>query len=49
LWRRHCRAHLPAPEAAELVSAAEEIGARLQWMIAHHGPQARPPATETEA
>lgn len=37
LWRRHCRAHLPAPEAADLIRCAEEIGDRLRWMIAHYG------------
>lgn len=35
LWRRHCRAHLPAAEAAELIIAAEGIGDRLRWLVAH--------------
>lgn len=30
LWRRHCEAHLPAPEAAELITIAEAIGQRLR-------------------
>ncbi|MDI1247677.1 MAG: group III truncated hemoglobin [Lacunisphaera sp.] len=34
LWRRHCRARLAAPEAAELIAAAEGIGERLRGMIA---------------
>ncbi len=34
LWRRHCRARLAAPEAAELIEAAEGIGERLRRMIA---------------
>ena len=34
LWRRHCRAHLPAPEAQEMIAAAEGIGERLRWLIA---------------
>lgn len=34
LWRRHCRAHLPPAEAAELIAAAESIGERLRWLIA---------------
>lgn len=34
LWTRHCRAHLPAPEAAELIAAAENIGRALRQMVA---------------
>lgn len=37
LWRRHCRAHLPPAEAAELIAAAETIGERLRGMIAQFG------------
>lgn len=48
LWRRHCRAHLPAPEAGELIALAETLGERLQAMIALHRAQrdgaAPPPA-----
>ena len=43
--RRHCRIHLPAPEAAELIAAAEGIGERLRWLTAHaaaHRPDAPP-------
>lgn len=36
LWSRHCRAHLPSAEAAEMIAAAETIGSRLRWMIAQH-------------
>lgn len=32
LWRRHCRIHLAAPEAGELIQAAESIGERLRWL-----------------
>jgi len=32
LWRRHCRIHLAAPEAGELIRAAESIGERLRWL-----------------
>ena len=32
LWRRHCRIHLPATEAAELIVVAESIGERLRWL-----------------
>jgi hemoglobin len=38
LWRRHCRAHLPAPAAAELIVTAEGIGDRLRSLIAHQRP-----------
>jgi hemoglobin len=34
LWHRHCRAHLPAPEAEELIARAEAIGLRLRQIIA---------------
>src|SRR5688572_19669094 len=37
LWRRHCRIHLPAAEAAELIAAAEGIGERLRWLTAQQG------------
>ncbi|MET0262803.1 MAG: group III truncated hemoglobin [Rariglobus sp.] len=30
LWRRHCETHLPAPEAAEMITIAEAIGQRLR-------------------
>lgn len=43
LWRRHCRIHLPAPEAAELIRAAEGIGERLRWLTQHTRPPAAPP------
>ncbi len=36
LWRRHCRAHLSANEAAEMIAAAEGIGGRLRWLTAQH-------------
>ncbi|MBX3735301.1 MAG: group III truncated hemoglobin [Candidatus Didemnitutus sp.] len=36
LWRRNCRAQLPAVEAEEMIRAAEEIGQRLRDMIAQH-------------
>lgn len=36
LWRRHCRAHLGAREASELIAAAESIGERLRWLIAQN-------------
>lgn len=42
LWRRNCRAHLPAAEAAEMTRAAEEIGLRLRTMIALYG-EPKPP------
>jgi hemoglobin len=35
LWGRHCRAHLPAREAAELIAVAEGIGHRLKALIAY--------------
>lgn len=34
LWRRHCRIHLAAAEADELIGAAEGIGERLRWLTA---------------
>lgn len=37
LWQRHCRAHLPAGEAEEVIGLAENIGQRLRWMVAQHG------------
>lgn len=30
LWQRHCRAHLPAIEAKQLIALAESIGMRLR-------------------
>ena len=30
LWHRHCHAHLPATEAAEMIAIAESIGQRLR-------------------
>lgn len=32
LWHRHCEAHLPAPEAAEMIAIAEAIGQRLRMI-----------------
>lgn len=37
LWARHCQAHLPPAEAAELIAAAETIGQRLRQIVAMHG------------
>jgi hemoglobin len=34
LWGRHCRARLPAAEAAELIAMAENIGLRLRQITA---------------
>jgi hemoglobin len=34
LWHRHCRARLPAAEAAELIAMAENIGQRLREITA---------------
>jgi hemoglobin len=34
LWRRHCRIHLAATEASELIATAEGIGERLRWLTA---------------
>ena len=36
LWRRHCRAHLPAREAGEMILIAEGIGQRLRSITAAH-------------
>ena len=33
LWSRNCRAHLPAPEAEEMIQLAEEIGQRLRQLV----------------
>lgn len=42
LWSRHCRAHLRAGEAEELIAIAETIGTRLRQIVAFHaGPAAR--------
>lgn len=41
LWRRHCSAHLGANEAAEMIAAAEGIGARLRWLVAQHAQLAK--------
>lgn len=32
LWHCHCEAHLPAPEAAEMIAIAEAIGQRLRMI-----------------
>jgi len=37
LWRRHCRAHLGAREAGEMIRLAEGIGERLRELISLHG------------
>jgi hemoglobin len=42
LWSRHCRAHLPAAEAEELIAVAETIGRRLRQIVALDGGVARP-------
>jgi hemoglobin len=34
LWHRHCKAHLPAREAHELIARAEAIGLRLRQIVA---------------
>ena len=34
LWERHCRAHLPAQEAGEVIFIAEAIGRRLRQIVA---------------
>ena len=47
LWRRHCRIHLPATEAAELIFAAESIGERLRWLTEHARRATPPPASAT--
>ncbi len=44
LWARHCRAHLPAREAGELIALAEGIGQRLRQIITLHGGGKFPPA-----
>jgi hemoglobin len=36
LWHRHCRTHLPAREAEELIERAESIGLRLRQIVALH-------------
>lgn len=33
LWQRHCRAHLPAIEAGEMIGLAEAIGQRLRDIV----------------
>lgn len=35
LWHRHCRAHLPASEAEEMIAIAESLGQRLRAITAH--------------
>lgn len=35
LWRRHCRAHLGASEAEEMIQIAEALGQRLRAITAH--------------
>jgi hemoglobin len=42
LWHRHCRAHLPASAADEMIERAEAIGQRLRQIVAMHGTP-RPP------
>lgn len=37
LWRRHCRAHLAAPEAEEMIRLAEGIGERLRELVTRFG------------
>ncbi len=37
LWCRHCHAHLPAPEAVEMIRLAETIGQRLRQLVARPG------------
>lgn len=37
LWRRHCRAHLRADAAAEMIAAAESIGDRIRFVVDMHG------------
>ena len=39
LWRRHCRAHLQAAEAEEMIMIAEALGQRLRAITAMHRPQ----------
>jgi hemoglobin len=36
LWQRHCRAHLPAAEAEDMIAIAESIGQRLRAITAAH-------------
>lgn len=36
LWHRHCRAHLPAAEAEEMILIAESIGQRLRAITSAH-------------
>lgn len=43
LWARHCRAHLAAVEAEELIAVAEGIGQRLRQIVAVGAPPANPP------
>lgn len=40
LWARHCRIWLAAPEAEDMILAAETIGQRLRQIIAIHKPPA---------
>jgi hemoglobin len=37
LWRRHCRAQLPAREAEEMIALAESIGVRLHELVTRYG------------
>jgi hemoglobin len=32
LWHRHCHAHLPAAEAADMIAIAEALGQRLRMV-----------------
>lgn len=36
LWHRHCKAHLPAQEADEMIAIAESIGQRLRAITSAH-------------
>jgi len=38
LWQRHCRAHLGAAEAGEMIRLAEAIGRRLREIVGVRGP-----------
>lgn len=40
LWQRHCRAHLGAVEAGEMIGLAEAIGQRLREIVGVRSPAA---------
>ena len=42
LWHRHCRMHLPEPEALEMIRAAEGIGQNLRQITAMHNARLKP-------